>query len=297
MYVTISPTRRYRIVCKACDSLVVKSCWREAEGWCIWGPETPRRGRRTSPVINSQPFDIDSFFLSSLLPRGEIFHSFDIDCRKQLRAEISPRLQDVPLLLPLRAEHSRQAPTGHVWHRGCRAGTGRDPFDSRRSTVLWRGNQCYETLLEVQRVSPQVRDLSTRANYVAREVSSLLVELRAENSLYINSINMLLIGVVGQTEMAIFLADPGGTQWKDKRFERNLKKRLGTSYTSYLEIITQLLRIADQFKERLKLNSYGKVTSPSQTVFSISLSANLSSRLNLTIRTVSKNITSGCGSV
>jgi len=108
---------------------------------------------------------------------------------------------------------------------------------------------------------------------------------------------MLLIGVVGQTEMAIILADPGGAQWKDKRFERNLKKRLGTSYTSYLEIINQLMKIADQLKERLKLDSYGKVKSSSRTVFWVNLVANLSSRLSSTIRTVLKNITSGCDSV
>jgi hypothetical protein len=96
----------------------------------------------------------------------------------------------------------------------------------------------------------------------SREVRSLLVELRAENSLYINSINMLLIGVVGQNEMAIFLADPGGAKWKEKSFERNLKKRLGTSYTSYLEIINQLMATTDRFKERLRLDSSGRVEFP-----------------------------------
>jgi hypothetical protein len=59
--------------------------------------------------------------------------------------------------------------------------------------------------------------------------------------------------------MAIFLADPGGERWKDEHFDRKLKNRLGNSFTSYLETITQLMTISNLFKERLKLNSSGKV--------------------------------------
>lgn len=70
---------------------------------------------------------------------------------------------------------------------------------------------------------------------------------------------MLLIGVVDQKEMAVFLADPSGARWKEQRFDRNLKIRLGTSYTSYVEAINQLKVTADLFKERLKLDSAGKV--------------------------------------
>jgi hypothetical protein len=80
-----------------------------------------------------------------------------------------------------------------------------------------------------------------------------------ENTLYINSINMLLIGVIDQKEMAIFLANPSGARWKEKRFDRNLRTRLGGSYMSYVETINQLKVTADQFKERLRLDSAGKV--------------------------------------
>jgi hypothetical protein len=102
---------------------------------------------------------------------------------------------------------------------------------------------------------------------------------------------MLLIGVVGQTEMAMFLADPGGARWKDKKFERKLKQRLGTSYTSYLEIITQLMKTAEQFKERLRLNSSGKVPFSCRTVFPFNSDANLLLRHNSMIRTPSKSTT------
>ncbi|KAF2826328.1 hypothetical protein CC86DRAFT_394335 [Ophiobolus disseminans] len=90
------------------------------------------------------------------------------------------------------------------------------------------------------------------------EVNGLLAELRTENSLYINSINMLLIGVVEQKDMAVFLADPGGEKWKEPKFDRRLQKRLGSSYSSYLETINLLMATAERFKERLKLNKFGK---------------------------------------
>jgi hypothetical protein len=87
------------------------------------------------------------------------------------------------------------------------------------------------------------------------EVNSLLVELRAENTLYTNSINMLLNGVVKQKE----IANPGGDHWKNRDFDSKLRKRLGTSYSPYLDSINHLVTITERYKEKLKLNSSGKV--------------------------------------
>ncbi|KAH8726119.1 hypothetical protein GQ44DRAFT_771685 [Phaeosphaeriaceae sp. PMI808] len=87
------------------------------------------------------------------------------------------------------------------------------------------------------------------------EVNSLVVELRAENSLYINTINMLLIGVVDNKDMAIFLAHPGGDQWKEPEFDQKIQRRLGNSYTSYIETIHQLTTTMERSQEQLKLKS------------------------------------------
>lgn len=94
------------------------------------------------------------------------------------------------------------------------------------------------------------------------EVNNVLYELGAENTMYVNTINMLLIGVVSRKEMTKFLADPGGVRWKEAKFDKKLRQRLGTSYDSYMESITHLMMIADKFKERLKFNSAGKVCTP-----------------------------------
>jgi hypothetical protein len=102
-------------------------------------------------------------------------------------------------------------------------------------------------------------DVTKRYAKYREEVSSLVVELRAENTLYLNSINMLLIGVVEQGEMALFLADPQGARWQDPKFNRKMKTRLGTSFDSYFETVQHLMATTERFKERLKLDPSGQV--------------------------------------
>lgn len=91
------------------------------------------------------------------------------------------------------------------------------------------------------------------------EFKSLIVELRTEHTICVNSVNMLLIGVVKQKDMAEFLVDPCGERWKEEIYDRKLKQRLGTTYESYIETITQLYSTANAFKQRLKLDASGKV--------------------------------------
>ncbi|KAI4708103.1 hypothetical protein J4E89_007223 [Alternaria sp. Ai002NY15] len=90
------------------------------------------------------------------------------------------------------------------------------------------------------------------------EVSTILNDLEAENTMCINSIDILLKGVVTSKEMAEFLNDPRSARWKDKEFDRKLRARLRTSYDSYMASINQMVIIAEKFKERLKLNDAGK---------------------------------------
>jgi hypothetical protein len=91
------------------------------------------------------------------------------------------------------------------------------------------------------------------------EFKSLIVELRTEHTMCVNSINMLLIGVVRQKDMSEFLTDPCGHRWKDENFERKLKERLGATYDSYIDTITSMNTTSEAFKQRLKLAPDGKV--------------------------------------
>lgn len=91
------------------------------------------------------------------------------------------------------------------------------------------------------------------------EVNSLLNDLKAENAVYQNSIETLLLGVVDAKDVTEFLANPGGDLWKAASFERRLKQRLGTSYDPYLTTVLKLQRSAEKFNERLKLGDSGQV--------------------------------------
>ncbi|ORY02186.1 hypothetical protein BCR34DRAFT_605666 [Clohesyomyces aquaticus] len=89
------------------------------------------------------------------------------------------------------------------------------------------------------------------------EFKTLLVELRTENTLCVNSINILLKGVVRDDDMADFLANPCGERWKEEKFDRSLKDRLGSSYVSFIETIKQMNRTIERFKRQLKLDAEG----------------------------------------
>ncbi|KAF2467714.1 uncharacterized protein BDR25DRAFT_305454 [Lindgomyces ingoldianus] len=90
------------------------------------------------------------------------------------------------------------------------------------------------------------------------QFNSLIDELRTENAICTNSINLLLVGIVKQKDMAEFLVDPCGDRWKEAKFDRKLKQRLGASYESYMATVSELSRAAQAFKQRLKLNPSGK---------------------------------------
>ncbi|KAF2016662.1 hypothetical protein BU24DRAFT_423039 [Aaosphaeria arxii CBS 175.79] len=99
------------------------------------------------------------------------------------------------------------------------------------------------------------------------DFKSMLVELKTENTMCINSITMLLIGVVKPKEMNDFLEDPCGDKWKDPKFEKKLKERLGTTYESYLDTIREMNNVAIVFKQRLKLNDSGQPQFTDQKTF------------------------------
>ncbi|RYP46644.1 hypothetical protein DL768_007189 [Monosporascus sp. mg162] len=90
------------------------------------------------------------------------------------------------------------------------------------------------------------------------QFQSLIRELRTENTICTNSINLLVVGVVNQKDMADFLADPCGDRWKEAKFDQRLKQRLGTSYDSYMATIDELCKAADIFRQRLKLDPSGR---------------------------------------
>ncbi|KAJ4289653.1 hypothetical protein N0V90_010982 [Kalmusia sp. IMI 367209] len=100
--------------------------------------------------------------------------------------------------------------------------------------------------------------VSRRCMKYREQFQSLVVELRTEKTICVNSLHLLLEGIVKPKDMSNFLADPGGSSWKEGPFDDKLKKRLGTSYDSYIATIDELRKTIDIFKQRLKLDTSGK---------------------------------------
>jgi hypothetical protein len=88
----------------------------------------------------------------------------------------------------------------------------------------------------------------------------LIHELSTENTFYINTMNLLLIGTVKPKDMAEFLSNPLGIRWKEEKFDRKLKQRLGTSYEPYMNTMNDLIETVEMFKRRLKLDPASKVS-------------------------------------
>ncbi|KAF2875880.1 hypothetical protein BDV95DRAFT_603280 [Massariosphaeria phaeospora] len=91
-----------------------------------------------------------------------------------------------------------------------------------------------------------------------QQFNSLINELRTENVICTNTLNLLLKGIVKQQDMAEFLVDPRGKRWKDAEFDKRLQQRLGNSYGPYMATIGQLNHSAEIFRQKLKLDESWK---------------------------------------
>jgi hypothetical protein len=92
-----------------------------------------------------------------------------------------------------------------------------------------------------------------------QQFRSLIRELRTENAICTNTLNLLLTGVVKKKDMAEFLADPRGERWEDPQFDQALHRRLGATYDLFIETIGELKHSAETFRLKLKLDSSWKV--------------------------------------
>ena len=77
---------------------------------------------------------------------------------------------------------------------------------------------------------------------------------------YLDTLEELLNGIVqSEDEMEALMAKPGGTQWKQPRYEEQLKLRLSHSYDAYFRTLEMMIDYLTKLCESLGVNTSGKV--------------------------------------
>jgi hypothetical protein len=99
-----------------------------------------------------------------------------------------------------------------------------------------------------------------------RELASLKRILDAEYVRYLNTCEELLSGIVPDATLAALLDFPGGPGWQDSEIERKLRSRLRTSFTSYLNTVTDMNDVMEILMSKLELDPNGKASSVHWTI-------------------------------
>lgn len=95
--------------------------------------------------------------------------------------------------------------------------------------------------------------------YDPQDFEQLRRQLRIEYGIYKNTLEKILSGCVTEKLLALMLEKPGGEAWKNEETARALQRRLQESFVVFIETITSMHRALEDFRERLKLGSDGKV--------------------------------------
>ncbi|KAH6642192.1 hypothetical protein C7974DRAFT_350533 [Boeremia exigua] len=99
------------------------------------------------------------------------------------------------------------------------------------------------------------------------EFRSLLVRIRSQRTIYLNTIQRLLTGIVRVEHMANLMEDPGGAAWHDQHLNDELEKRLGRAYDDYRDNMEAMKSALKTMMKKLALNAEGKVQCPDVNTF------------------------------
>lgn len=92
------------------------------------------------------------------------------------------------------------------------------------------------------------------------EMRSLIMHIKTEKTIFTNTLEQLLTGIVRIEHMDELLANPGGQKWQDSEVDKALKDRLRSSYPVYFENIRGLDVALKHMMKKLALDEDGKVS-------------------------------------
>ncbi|KAF2267559.1 hypothetical protein CC78DRAFT_576929 [Lojkania enalia] len=90
------------------------------------------------------------------------------------------------------------------------------------------------------------------------EMTMVIRQLKTEQSIFINTLEKLLTGIVRVDHMSDFIKNPWGEAWHNPEVEAKLKLRLRDSYDVYIENIRGMETASKNIMEKLALGPDGK---------------------------------------
>jgi hypothetical protein len=94
----------------------------------------------------------------------------------------------------------------------------------------------------------------------AAQLKHLIRILRMEEAKFSNTCTELLHDLVAAPELALLLEKPGSWRWRDAELQIKLRARLGRGLHAYLEAVTDMTDILDEFRRKLELDSNDRVS-------------------------------------
>jgi hypothetical protein len=87
----------------------------------------------------------------------------------------------------------------------------------------------------------------------------LITQIDTQHGIFINTLELLLGGLVTVEHMTDLLFNPGGDGWRDAKLDSQLRDRLRNAYDVYFRNVDGLNRSLVMIMEKLALDPDGKV--------------------------------------
>ncbi|KAF3003202.1 hypothetical protein E8E13_009636 [Curvularia kusanoi] len=91
------------------------------------------------------------------------------------------------------------------------------------------------------------------------ELRALKLQIDTERSIFMNTLEQLLTGIVRVEHIADCIDNPGGDCWRDVEIEKRLKVRLGSVHENYIDNVRGMASSLSQIMNKLALDPCGKV--------------------------------------
>jgi hypothetical protein len=91
------------------------------------------------------------------------------------------------------------------------------------------------------------------------ELRSVILQVKTEHRIYLNTLEQLLTGIVRTEHMAGLVNNPGSDAWRDTQLNDDLKERLSEAHDVYFDNVQAMRSALARMMKKLALDDDGKV--------------------------------------